>query len=188
MGRFRLKHTNQRTLMNTTTLVLIPECIEFVNWYSTSLSSSKIGEIHEHWIVKVHQRVTQKEFSTFPCSYPCVRGAQLLDDTNTTYGVDAQKTPTPNSKFKMRRDEEIVDACIALGIFLLLCVLYCCVLKRRCISICCQRLVSTCTTWCVSSSARWMNRVIRVIPMKSPRLSIIWPLTVYPFLRTIWFD
>jgi hypothetical protein len=27
----------------------------------------------------------------------------------------------------MRRDEEIIDACIALGLFLLLCVFYCCV-------------------------------------------------------------
>lgn len=49
----------------------------------------------------------------------------------------------------MRRDEEIVDACIALGIFLLLCVMYCCISKRACIRSFCGRMVNClfCRNW-----------------------------------------
>lgn len=43
----------------------------------------------------------------------------------------------------MRRDEEVVDACIAGGAFLLLCIIYTCATNWQCIASCCKRTVRT---------------------------------------------
>mmetsp|Transcript_3475 Transcript_3475/g.5804 ORF Transcript_3475/g.5804 Transcript_3475/m.5804 type:complete len:133 (-) Transcript_3475:1013-1411(-) len=50
----------------------------------------------------------------------------------------------------MRRDEEVVDACIAGGAFLLLCIMYACASNWRCITSCCKKMTDCLCCCCLN--------------------------------------